>query len=82
VRNDDIAAEPSCPRQAVGDGNAWLLSGDRAQPGRWRKATADAPTTYTDTAGAPLRLAPGRTWIEVLPPGAGVVRPTASSAAS
>jgi hypothetical protein len=59
--------------EAVGDGDAWLLSGGRAQQGRWRKPSADAPTTYTDTAGAPLRLAPGPTWVEVLPPGTAVV---------
>jgi hypothetical protein len=59
--------------EAVGDGDAWLLSGGRAQPGRWHKPSADAPTTYTDTAGAPLRLAPGPTWVEVLPPGTAVV---------
>lgn len=59
--------------EAVGDGDAWLLSGGRAQLGRWHKPSADAPTTYTDTAGAPLRLAPGPTWVEVLPPGTAVV---------
>jgi hypothetical protein len=64
---------------AVGDGDAWLLSDGRVQLGRWHKPSAEAPTTYTDTAGAPLRLAPGPTWVEVLPPGAGVVEPIPSS---
>lgn len=59
--------------EAVGDGDAWLLSGGRAQLGRWHKPSAEAPTTYTDTAGAPLWLAPGPTWVEVLPPGTAVV---------
>ena len=60
---------------AVGEGDAWLLSGGRAQRGRWHKASPDAPTTYTDAAGAPLLLAPGPTWVEVLPPGAGELVP-------
>lgn len=61
---------------AVGEGDAWLLSGGRAQPGRWHKPSADADTTYTDTSGDPLLLAPGPTWVEVLPPGSGAVEPS------
>jgi hypothetical protein len=57
----------------VGEGDAWLLSGGQAQPGRWHKASAAAPTTYTGLDGSPLRLAPGRTWVEVLPPDSGEV---------
>jgi Protein of unknown function (DUF3048) N-terminal domain/Protein of unknown function (DUF3048) C-terminal domain len=57
----------------VGEGEAWLLSSGQAQPGRWHKPSADAPTTYTDLDGAPLLLAPGQTWVEVLPPDAGTI---------
>ena len=57
--------------RAVGAGAAWLLSGPRVLRGRWHKPAAGAPTTYTDAAGRPLLLAPGPTWVEVLPPGAG-----------
>lgn len=58
---------------AVGEGDAWLLSGGRAQLGRWHKASVDAQTTYVDSTGAPLQLAPGPTWVEVLPPGSGEI---------
>jgi hypothetical protein len=71
VRDSRGAVVPEAA--VVGDGDAWLLSGGRAQPGRWHKPTADAVTTYTDTAGAPLGLAPGTTWVEVLPPGSGEI---------
>lgn len=54
--------------RTVGEGDAWLLSDGRAQPGRWHKDGADAPTTYTDSEGDPLRLTPGPTWVELLPP--------------
>jgi hypothetical protein len=69
VRDSTGAVVPEA--QAVGEGDAWLLSGGQAQQGRWHKAATDAPTTCTDAAGAPLRLAPGPTWVEVLPPGTG-----------
>jgi hypothetical protein len=55
----------------VGEGDAWLLSDGQALPGRWQKASEDATTTFTDRDGQPFLLAPGRTWVEVLPPGAG-----------
>jgi hypothetical protein len=57
----------------VGEGDAWLLSAGRAQPARWHKEAPDGPTAYTDLDGGPLRLTPGRTWVEVLPPGSGDV---------
>jgi hypothetical protein len=57
--------------EAVGEGDAWLLSDGQLQRGRWMKGAADAPTTYVDGTGAPLRLTPGQTWVEVLPPGSG-----------
>lgn len=69
VRDSTGAVVPEA--LSVGEGDAWLLSGGQAQRGRWHKPAADAPTTYTDSAGAPLRLAPGPTWVEVLPPGTG-----------
>jgi len=71
VRDSVGAVVPEA--EAVGEGDAWLLSGGHIQRGRWTKASADAPTTYVDSGGAPLRLTPGQTWVEVLPPGSGEV---------
>ena len=71
VRDSTGAVVPEA--QAVGEGEAWLLSGGRAQPGRWHKPAPDAVTSYTDASGDPLLLAPGTTWVEVLPPGTGIV---------
>jgi hypothetical protein len=71
VRDSTGAVVPEAV--AVGEGDAWLLSDGQALPGRWHKATDDAPTTYTTTAGQPFRLTPGPTWIEILPPGTGEV---------
>jgi hypothetical protein len=64
----------------VGEGDAWLLSDGMALPGTWHKASESAPTTFTNEAGQPFLLAPGPTWVEVLPPGAGtIVRPDAQA---
>jgi hypothetical protein len=71
VRDSTGAVVPEAV--AVGQGDAWLLSDGKAQPARWSKTSDDAPTLYTTTDGQPLRLTPGQTWIEMLPPGTGEV---------
>ena len=54
----------------VGSGDALIVSGGMAVQARWSKSSAGAYTTYTDSAGAPIRLAPGRTWVELARTGA------------
>ncbi len=49
----------------VGSGDALIVSGGMAVRGRWSKASAGAYTTYTDANGAPIKLTPGRTWVEL-----------------
>ncbi|MDQ4070254.1 MAG: DUF3048 domain-containing protein [Actinomycetota bacterium] len=56
----------------VGSGDAVILSGGMAVRGRWSKSSATAYTTYTDANGAPIRLSPGRTWVELARRGAPV----------
>jgi hypothetical protein len=75
VRDSVGAAVPEAV--TTGDGDAWLLGDGRLQRARWQKPSDDAPTTYTATDGSPLRLTPGPTWVEVLPPGTGDVLPAA-----
>ncbi len=58
--------------QLIGTGDAWVLSGGRMVKGRWSKSTASDPTRFSDVAGAPIRLRPGRTWVELLPIGSRV----------
>jgi hypothetical protein len=55
--------------QLLGSGEAWVLSGGAIVKGRWSKPSASAVTTYTDSAGAPIALTPGQTWVELAPPG-------------
>ena len=53
----------------TGDGDAWILSGGRITKGHWSKDSASAPTRFTDAAGRPVKLTPGRTWVHFAPVG-------------
>lgn len=55
--------------QLVGEGEAWVLSDGKVVRGRWSKPDPAAVTRYTTGAGAPVALTPGRTWVELAPPG-------------
>jgi hypothetical protein len=55
----------------VGSGDAWVLSNGRITKGRWSKASETAPTRYTDSAGNPVKLTAGRTWVHFVPTGSG-----------
>jgi len=57
----------------VGSGDAWILSGGRITKGRWSKSSETAVTKYTDSAGNPVKLAPGRTWVHFPPVGTPVI---------
>jgi DUF3048 family protein len=57
--------------EVVGEGDAWVLSGGLLIPARWSKSDASSITRYVDGSGAEVRLAPGRTWVELVPPGNG-----------
>jgi hypothetical protein len=37
---------------------------------KWTKAAVGSVTTYVDSAGKPVALPPGQTWIHLLEPGA------------
>ena len=54
----------------VGSGDALILSGGMAVRGKWSRSSATTFTTYTDSSGAPIRLAAGRTWVELARNGA------------
>ena len=56
----------------VGSGDAWILSNGRVTKGRWSKPSETAPTKYTDAAGNPVELSPGRTWVHFAPVGSAV----------
>jgi len=53
----------------TGSGDAWFFSAGRMTKGHWSKDSASSPTTFTDSAGNPLKLTPGRTWVHFAPVG-------------
>jgi hypothetical protein len=53
----------------LGTGRAIVLRGGKAFEGKWTRSGRSASTKFTDSAGNPLRLAPGRTIVELVPSG-------------
>jgi hypothetical protein len=58
--------------EVVGSGDVWILAAGSLVRGAWSKASPDAVTTFTDTAGAPIALPPGQTWVHLIAPGSSV----------
>jgi hypothetical protein len=69
LRDTSGAAVPEA--QVIGEGDVWVLTGGHLIPGRWAKPSPEAVTRFVDGSGTDIRLAPGRTWVELAPPGAG-----------
>lgn len=51
----------------VGSGEAWVSAAGRTAHGTWSKAEGGEPIVLTADDGSPLRLAPGNTWVELVP---------------
>jgi hypothetical protein len=51
----------------VDSGKAWVFSGGKFVEVKWSKASATSPIVLADGAGAPVQLAPGNTWVELMP---------------
>jgi Protein of unknown function (DUF3048) N-terminal domain/Protein of unknown function (DUF3048) C-terminal domain len=55
--------------QTVGSGDAWIFSGGQLVKGTWQRSDRNQVTQFLDGAGQPIRLNPGRTWVELAPVG-------------
>jgi hypothetical protein len=74
----------------ISGGRAWVFEDGRHVEGTWSKASQTAPIVLLDSTGAPLMLAPGNTWVELMPttskititPGPALPSPTPSSSTS
>ena len=73
----DAAGYPVPDTVLVGSGDALVATGGRTVAARWSKRSLTEPVRLTRPRGGPLRLAPGNTWVELVPTGTGavVVRP-------
>lgn len=57
----------------VGSGSGFVATGGHIVSVNWSKASPEAAIELRDSAGQEITLAPGRTWVELLPaPGSGV----------
>ncbi len=51
-----------------GSGTAYIATGGKVLKAKWSKGTdTSSPLTLTGVDGLPIRLAPGRTWFELVP---------------
>ncbi|MEN9955979.1 MAG: hypothetical protein RLY34_786 [Actinomycetota bacterium] len=51
----------------IGTGGAWVFSGGKYIEATWSKSSATSPIVLTDLAGAVVQLAPGNSWVELMP---------------
>ena len=58
--------------EVVGSGDAVVFVGGRQIKARWAKSSTAAVTTFTDSAGKPIALSPGQTWVHLQAPGSAV----------
>jgi hypothetical protein len=69
----DVNGAPSPEAGLLGEGEAWVFTGGSVVRGRWARPDLASRTTYTDSAGDPILLEPGQTWIELADPGSATV---------
>ncbi|HYH51974.1 MAG TPA: DUF3048 domain-containing protein, partial [Acidimicrobiia bacterium] len=55
--------------ELIGEGEAWVLTGGRLIKGQWSRPTEEQTTVYKLPSGEPIKLTPGRTWLELVPLG-------------
>ncbi len=56
--------------QSVGSGQLFVLTDGHVIQGTWSRDAADAKPVLIDSAGSPIDLTPGRTWVLMPDPGA------------
>jgi hypothetical protein len=71
----DPAGNPVPETQLTGSGQALVASGGHSVAATWTKASAGAILALAGPDGKPITLAPGNTWIELVPNGSGAVTP-------
>jgi len=69
----DVVGTPVPEADLVGTGACWSLTNGAIIDGNWTKASPEAIPVYTDKAGNPVKLTPGRTWVELVPIGGGTI---------
>jgi len=70
--DEDTAGSGGFDVTLGGSGEVTVLREGERYDGKWR-ADGQSPPTFTDDQGGTIRLAPGRTWIEVIPLSANII---------
>jgi hypothetical protein len=73
TRFTDPAGNPVPETRMVGTGEALVATGGRTLPVTWSKNSIGEPVVLTAPDGAPVLLAPGNTWVELVPTRTGSV---------
>ncbi|MGZ4623348.1 MAG: DUF3048 C-terminal domain-containing protein [Blastococcus sp.] len=63
----DPANNPVPETKLIGNGQAVIATGGKIVHATWAKSSIGAVLTLTGSDGAPIRLAPGSTWVELVP---------------
>jgi Protein of unknown function (DUF3048) C-terminal domain/Protein of unknown function (DUF3048) N-terminal domain len=63
----DSAGNPSPEVDLTGSGKAYVLRDGEVIRGRWERASLHDVTMFVTKDGTEIALAPGRTWVELLP---------------
>ena len=63
----DAIGNPSPDDVLTGSGKVWVFRDGKVVTGKWKRPSLDAPMTFVDNSGAAIKLAPGVTWVELLP---------------
>ncbi|MCI0634125.1 MAG: DUF3048 domain-containing protein [Actinobacteria bacterium] len=63
----DPAGNASPEVELTGRGRAYVLRDGTLIVGRWERASLDDVTTFVTKDGTEIELAPGRTWVQLLP---------------
>ncbi len=69
----DPAGNPVPETKMKGSGRAVLLTADGALETTWTKKSNDSTITFEAKDGTPVRVTPGKTWIELVPEGDGAL---------
>jgi hypothetical protein len=63
----DVAGTPVPEARLVGTGTGWILTRGVAVKVNWSRPDVAKPTEYRTATGAPVALAPGQTWVALVP---------------
>lgn len=63
----DPAGTPVPETEVIGSGAALVVTGGKQVTGTWSKADAASPMLLTAADGTTITLAPGNTWVELVP---------------